>query len=464
MVAWFGREKRAVVERVVFETAFAELDLTAQPVGGQGTDTPLSRFMQTLHGRIGDSVAAAVDIAAHAPQLTRIALDTERGGRSLAEASEMIASASEEVTTTLEKELVPRAAEVAALSSNVAAAIRECADEGRAVLQQVERISDSERDLTSAIQRLENQLGEVVQVIGVIADISKQINLLALNAAIEAARAGVQGRGFAVVADEVRKLAHHTTEATDRVDVIVERFRGDVAQLSTAGEQMNRAVAAGRSGMDRVGAGLASARTDMDRLDERVAAIATGTGQIGGAVRAVNTDLHTVAQVAADLLGKAAQVRRHGDAVRSGSDQLLDGLGGFRLELHQQARAAVERLAAQPELTQSITRAEELLRRSLQNDARFELLYLVGADGRQVSENIFASDVEQAYEGTRRGADWSQRPWFRVVVEKRASFITPVYRSGATDAFCFTVSVPVFDQSDRLLYVLGADVRLSALL
>ena len=104
------------------------------------------------------------------------------------------------------------------------------------------------------------------------------------------------------------------------------------------------------------------------------------------------------------------------------------------------------------------------MRHALDKDRRFELLYLVGADGKQVSENIAASDIKQAQSGSRRGANWSQRPWFREVADKRSSYISPVYRSAATDAFCFTVSAPVFGKNGELLRVLGADVRLSALL
>ncbi len=464
MVWLSSARKRQVAADEQFRTAFSDLDLTARAESHLDADGRLNRFMHNLHERVGFSLAAAVDIARHAPQLTQIALDTERGGRELAESSELIASSSEEVTTTLDTELVPRAAEVATLAGDVAAAIRDCAEEGKVVLQQVEAISASEGELTGAIRRIEGQLEEVVQVIGVIANISKQINLLALNAAIEAARAGDQGRGFAVVADEVRKLAHHTTDATDRVDVIIDQFRADVTQLGVAGAAMNQAVGAGRTGMGRVGEGLETARQAMDQLDERVSAIATGTEQIGLAVRTVNQDVHTVARIASDLLGKAAQVRRHGETVRADSDKLLEGLGVFRLDLHRQAKLAVEQLAGRAELSGAAERIESALRQTLQSDSRFELLYVVGADGRQISENISASDVQQTDSTSRKGTDWSQRMWFRAVAERQTSFITPVYRSSATDAFCFTVSAPIFAPDGRLLRVLGADVRLSALL
>ncbi|HEY3697792.1 MAG TPA: methyl-accepting chemotaxis protein [Spongiibacteraceae bacterium] len=462
-MAWFGgTREHSNSSNAQFKRALEEMNLTFRFDNAQ-QHQHFNNFLSALQQRISLSVAAAVAIAAHAPQLVQIAGDTERGGGELADASALIASASEEVTTTLDAELVPRAQEVADLSNQVAAAIRHCEDESKVVVQQVEAINASEVELTGAIRRLENQLEEVVQVIGVIANISKQINLLALNAAIEAARAGNQGRGFAVVADEVRKLAHHTTEATDRVYGIVDGFRGDVTHLSSASTVMGEVVAAGRAGMERMGRELQSVSAAMQQLDQKVDVIAAGTEQIGTAVHMVNNDVQRVAQVSSELLKKAAQVRRHGEAVRGDSDKLLDGLGGFRIDLHSDAQRMVEQLAAQAELADSIDRAERSMQRALTLDKRFELLYLVGADGRQMSENIVASDIKQAQQGTRRGVDWSQRQWFRAVAERLHSYVSPVYRSAATDAFCFTVSAPIFAPDGRLLRVLGADVRLSAL-
>ena len=454
--------KRRAHDDDALDLLFDDLDLTVQLSGPSPFNTRLNGFSQALHQRLAESLAASVDIAAHAPELARIARATEQSGQMLAQASELIASASEQVSTSLDTELVPGAAQVARLSSEVTLTLRQCQQTGEQVLGQVEAIGSSEQKLEAVIGQLFGQLEEVSQVLGVIASISQQTNLLALNAAIEAARAGEHGRGFAVVADEVRRLAGHTTESTARVSQIIERFRADMDQLGAAGRIMHAAVAEGREGMTRMGEDLHSTQSAMDQLDQRVGHIASGTEHIGIAVHAINRDVQNIAGVASELLGNAGQVLTHSDAVRNSGDHLLNGLGGFRLQMHKAIQASVESLGSEAAMLGDVQTAERFMLDTLRRDARFELFYMVDRNGTQISENIGLDTDSQA--PSCKGRHWAQRPWFKEVAAQLTSHITPVYRSSATDAFCITVSVPIFAANGELHRVLAADVRLSALM
>lgn len=446
------------------ERLFEHLDLSIALPQQSGLLGKLGHLVGRLQQRINLSLQAAVGIAAHAPRLANIARSTERQGDQLAESADMIASAVEEISASLESELVPGAVAVAGLANTVTAQLRACETDSQLVLGQVDSIQTAEQTLAGEIHTLSKQIEEVNQVIAMIASISQQTNLLALNAAIEAARAGEQGRGFAVVAEEVRRLAGHTTQATDQVAQIIEGLRGGMQRLNQAGDSMHQAISDGREGIQRVDQRLGTAASSMVQLDQRVAGMASGTEQIGAAVRSVSVDVQRVADVAGVLKGSARQVREHSEAVRTESDRLLEGLGEFQLAVHQQVRERVISLASDPALCLSVADAERAMRNCLAQDPRFELMYLVGADGVQVSENIPAADLDNTDGKSLKGSNWSSRTWFRQVRDDLSAHISPVYRSSATDAFCFTLSAPVFSADGQLRYVIGADVRLSALL
>lgn len=438
-------------------------DLTRRLPNKDATSLALDGFIQDLHQKVGISLSAAVRISGEAPRLSSLAKSAQAQGRELSRAADTFASTSEEITATLESELAPSAAEVAQLSNRVADSLRQCEAGSSQVLGHIDTIRQSETGLSSAIAKLQAQLEEVTQVIGVIAGISKQTNLLSLNAAIEAARAGEHGRGFSVVAEEVRRLAQHTTDATDQVADIVSRFNEDMAQLTQAGDTMQSAVGAGAEGVETMRSELSGVRTAMDQLDDRVGAMASGTGQISQAIGDLNKDVHTVSQTAGDLLDSAQRIGDLGDSVHHQSDRLLEGLGGFQLDIHQAARRSLEPLSRNSALlSDDLSVIHGCLRKVLNESDNFELMYLVSAEGFQVSENVFASALSHLDGSQAKGTDWRTRHWFRAVMDSRAPHITEVYRSSATDDFCFTLAMPIWCD-DRLFRVLGADVRLSAI-
>lgn len=77
------------------------------------------------------------------------------------------------------------------------------------------------KNMEQNVAKIRESSQEMTNIVGIINDISDQINLLSLNAAIEAARAGDAGRGFAVVADEISKLADKTASSIKEIKALI---------------------------------------------------------------------------------------------------------------------------------------------------------------------------------------------------------------------------------------------------
>ena len=89
------------------------------------------------------------------------------------------------------------------------------------------------------IKVLSEKSSLIGDIINSINDIAHKTNLLALNAAIEAARAGEAGRGFSVVADEIGALSVQSSDATKKIDTILQDIIRTIEQLNTTINQSN---------------------------------------------------------------------------------------------------------------------------------------------------------------------------------------------------------------------------------
>lgn len=145
-------------------------------------------------------------------------------------------------------------------SSEVAQRSVAIAHNGSQRVQQTIRGMDTIRDQIQETSKRIKRLGESSQEIGDIVElingIAEQTNILALNAAIQSASAGGAGRGFAVVADEVQRLAERATNATRRIEMLVQNIQTDTSEAVVSMEATTSEVVAGAEKAEDAGEAL----------------------------------------------------------------------------------------------------------------------------------------------------------------------------------------------------------------
>ena len=121
------------------------------------------------------------------------------------------------------------------------------------ILQILEEKSNENVELSNLtfnnIKCVEEKSKSIIDIIKVIENISKQINLLSLNASIESARAGEAGRGFSVVANGIKDLSEKTEDATNEIDNILKSL---INEVEASSESVNKTRESSESQRDTI--------------------------------------------------------------------------------------------------------------------------------------------------------------------------------------------------------------------
>ena len=240
------------------------------------------------------------------------------GSRDLSERTDQQAASLEETAASMEEltGTVQNNSDNAAKANTLSAEAGKKAHEGNQIIEAV----------VEAMNGIEESSGRISDIIGVIDQISSQINLLALNAAVEAARAGEAGQGFAVVAGEVRSLAARSANASGEI-------RG---LINASGAQVS-------NGSVRVGQASQSLK-DILASVEKVSGIIS---EIANASREQSLNLNeinlVISQIDEMTQKNAALVEENTAAARSmlqQSETLTETVGFFQTEEEYGRRAA----------------------------------------------------------------------------------------------------------------------------
>jgi twitching motility protein PilJ len=223
-----------------------------------------------MTGAIADAVNFAVEqlrelvtgINITAQTVSESAQETMDTTSKLAEASSWQAEQVQEANDTISEmaESFDGMAKNSRESNEVAQRSVDIAHKGSQMVQQtiigMDTIRDQIQETSKRIKRLGESSQEIGDIVELINGIAEQTNILALNAAIQSASAGGAGRGFAVVADEVQRLAERATNATRRIELLVQNIQTDTSEAVVSMEATTSEVVSGAEKAEDAGEAL----------------------------------------------------------------------------------------------------------------------------------------------------------------------------------------------------------------
>lgn len=224
-------------ESVNFALRISEGDLT-QDIHVKGRDE-----FATLNSALNSSAGALRDILGKMLNLTRLLADSSASINQAITSSTRSVNSQQMETDMVATAVNQMAAATNEISTNASHASRQSqgaetqAKTGQASVKKtihaMQKLSKDMQSASTAVNRLDEDSGNIAGILSVIRNIADQTNLLALNAAIEAARAGEQGRGFSVVADEVRSLAQKTQNSIEEISSIIDAIQQGASNVVT---------------------------------------------------------------------------------------------------------------------------------------------------------------------------------------------------------------------------------------
>jgi twitching motility protein PilJ len=287
----------------------------------EGDLTVKATVTEDITGAIADSINFTVDelrrlvgtINDTAVQVAASAQESQATAMHLADAAEhqaqQITSASakiNEIASSIDQvsKNSAESADVAHRSVEIAA---KGADVVRQTIQGMDNIRDQIQETSKRIKRLGESSQEIGSIVELINDIAEQTNILALNAAIQAASAGEAGRGFAVVADEVQRLAERASNATKRIELLVQTIQSDTNEAVSSMEQTTAEVVAGARLAEDAGLALGEIEKVSNDLADLIQNISTAARQQSAAATNITATMSVIQEITTQTSQGASQ-------------------------------------------------------------------------------------------------------------------------------------------------------------
>lgn len=295
-----------------------------------GIAESVNDMIDQLRGLVANVQNATMQVSASANQIQTTTEHLVSGSESQSSQIFETTNAVEDMATSIQQ-----VTENTITSEGVATKARESAAKGalavKNTIQGMERIRDQVQDSAKRIKRLgetSQEVGEIVQLIG---DIADRTSILALNASIQAAIAGEAGQGFAVVAEEVERLAERANEATKQIATLIKAIKNDTSEAIAAMEESTKEVVNGTTLAADAGKALEEIDGVSTQLAELISSIAMSSKQQARGAESVSKAMTGIAEVTQQTAAGTKQAAVSVNSMAKLADELYGSVSRFKL-------------------------------------------------------------------------------------------------------------------------------------
>lgn len=336
--------------------------------------------------------------------------------------------------------------------------------------------SESNLRLADKITNLSDRAYKIQEIADAVSDISKNTNLLSLNASIEAVRSHKDGHGFAVVANEVRKLASITSEQAKEIQNIINDIKSEILDIS---DWMNSEVEVINKNIefsdvikesllqisDQSQNTLKSVKNINDIIssqDEKINKIEVLINEI------CNLSEHTVTQSNQLKVESKIQVDAMKNTLSSIQNltdmniRLRESVASFaknyvitndKKDYIEKGIKTLKDLAKNPTLSlMDYHKCTKTLKDSIKNHPEFDLFAIMQHDGLRKAITLDYTE-SQVY------INFGHRQYFKESI-KGNEYKSEPYISDDTYNYCIALSVPISDNTGKVIGILIGDLIL----